>query len=411
MQIKPKQQTKKIPKLRFPEFGGEWEEKRLGEIAKFRRGSFPQPYGLSKWYDDENGLPFIQVYDVGFDGRLKETTKRKITPEAAKLSVFAEKGTVVLTIQGSIGRIAITQYDAYIDRTLLIFTSYLLPVNKEFFMYSVYLLFEEEKRKAPGGTIKTITKEKLTNFKIKLPSLPEQQKIASFLSVVDERIKILQTKREALVKYKKGIMQKIFPAKDRQVPEIRFKPARNATHSVAGGNDNGKDFPEWEEKRLGEIAKIYQPKTISTSQLDKNADYVVYGANGIIGRYKDYNHEYEQIIVTCRGSTCGTVTFTKPKSWITGNAMVINVDDSEEIVKSFLFYQLQNDNLKYLITGSGQPQITGDIRLHKIKIPSLPEQQKIANFLSAIDKKIELFDAQIQKMQEWKRGLMQGLFV
>ncbi len=201
------------PKFRFPEFkdDGDWEEITLGKLAKFRRGSFPQPYGLAKWYDDENGIPFIQVYDVDTNLKIKPKTKRRISKLAAKQSVSIEKGTVIITIQGSIGRVAITQYDAYIDRTLLLFEEFFKPIDKLFFAYVIQLLFEIEKQKAPGGIIKTITKEVLTSFNIHLPDILEQQKIALCLSSVDELIESQTQKVKALKKHKKGLMQQLFP--------------------------------------------------------------------------------------------------------------------------------------------------------------------------------------------------------
>ncbi len=201
-------------KLRFKDEQGKaypkWEEKTLLEVAKFRRGSFPQPYGLPKWYDDENGAPFIQVFDVDENMLLKPDTKRHISLAAQKLSVFVKKGTLVLTIQGSIGRIAKTQYDAYIDRTLLIFQEYKVPINIDFLKYVVFLLFEIEKTKAPGGTIKTITKEKLSAFKINIPKLEEQQKIASFLSSIDTKIESVSAQIEGTQRFKKGLLQQMF---------------------------------------------------------------------------------------------------------------------------------------------------------------------------------------------------------
>lgn len=207
------QEGETVPKVRFPEFegDGEWVADSLVNIAKFRRGSFPQPYGLPEWYDDEDGMPFIQVYDVDDNFRLKPSTKRKISKLAAEQSVFIEKGTVIITIQGSIGRVAITQYDAYIDRTLLIFQEFYNVIDRDFFAYTLFLLFEIEKQKAPGGIIKTITKQVLSDFTIKIPSLEEQQKIASCLSAVDELITAQQEKIEQLQQHKKGLMQGLFP--------------------------------------------------------------------------------------------------------------------------------------------------------------------------------------------------------
>jgi len=207
------QEGEKVPKYRFPEFrdDGEWLKDTLVNIAKFRRGSFPQPYGLPEWYDDKNGMPFIQVFDVGDNFRLKPTTKSKISQSAAVHSVFIKKGTVIITIQGSIGRVAITQYDAYIDRTLLLFEEFYNEIDKTFFAYTLFLLFEIEKQKAPGGIIKTITKEVLSDFFIRYPELKEQQKIASCLSSLDDLITAQTEKIEQLKFHKKGLMQGLFP--------------------------------------------------------------------------------------------------------------------------------------------------------------------------------------------------------
>lgn len=188
----------------------DWEEKRLDEISKFRRGSFPQPYGLPEWYDDINGIPFVQVYDVGENFKLKSQTKQKISSLAQPKSVFVPKESILITIQGSIGRVAITQYDSYVDRTLLIFTKLNENLNKYFFVYQLYRLFDIEKRRAPGGTIKTITKEKLSSFTILIPDEGEQLKISNFLFSIDKQLEILDTQIEKSKTWKKGLLQKMF---------------------------------------------------------------------------------------------------------------------------------------------------------------------------------------------------------
>jgi type I restriction enzyme S subunit len=205
-----------LPKLRFPEFwdAEEWETFTLIQVAKFRRGSFPQPYGLPEWYDEENGMPFVQVFDVDDNLQLRPKTKNKISKLASEQSVFIPEGTVIITIQGSIGRVAITQYDAYIDRTLLLFEEFLKPMEKIFFAYVIQLLFEIERQKAPGEIIKTITKEVLSDFVIRLPHIEEQQKIADCLSSLDDLIAAQTQKLKLLKAYKKGLMQQLFPALD-----------------------------------------------------------------------------------------------------------------------------------------------------------------------------------------------------
>lgn len=161
--------------------GDEVQWKTLGEVAEYRRGSFPQPYGENRWYGGEGAMPFVQVADVGESMRLVENTKQKISKLAQPKSVFVPTGTVIVTLQGSIGRVAVTQYDSYVDRTLAIFESYKIKINKKYFAYQLESKFSIEKENARGSTIKTITKEEFTKFKIPVPPLETQDRIVSTL--------------------------------------------------------------------------------------------------------------------------------------------------------------------------------------------------------------------------------------
>lgn len=163
--------------------------KSLEDLVSFRRGSFPQPYGNSEWYDGEGSMPFVQVVDVSDGGfSLKEKTKQRISKLAQPKSVFVEKGTVIVTLQGTIGRVAITQYDCYVDRTLAIFTNYISGINKKYFAYQLKGKFDIEKENARGSTLKTITKEEFSKFEIPIPC-PENPKKS--LEIQAEIVRIL----------------------------------------------------------------------------------------------------------------------------------------------------------------------------------------------------------------------------
>jgi len=141
----------------------------------------------------------------------------------------------------------------------------------------------------------------------------------------------------------------------------------------------------WVKERIGEICEIYQPKTISKKELIKNGRHLVYGANGVIGRYDKYNHEHSELLITCRGATCGTVNISSPKSWITGNAMVIR-PKFNFIKREFLEYFFKGSiDLNSVITGSAQPQITRQsLSPVLVTFPPLNEQRRIVDKLDRI---------------------------
>ncbi|GAA8107381.1 restriction endonuclease subunit S [Helicobacter pylori] len=199
---------------RLKGFNQAWQRVRLGTY-KYRRDSFPQPYGNPQWYSD-NGMPFVQVYDVGENFKLTQKTKQKISKIAQPMSVFVPKNSVIITLQGTIGRVALTQYDCYCDRTILIFDNNTLnDVNKYFFVLSLFTKFEEEKRKADGSIIKTITKQTLKDFEILLPPINEQIAIANILSDLDSEIISLKNKKRQFENIKKALNHDLMSAKIR----------------------------------------------------------------------------------------------------------------------------------------------------------------------------------------------------
>jgi len=140
---------------------------------------------------------------------------------------------------------------------------------------------------------------------------------------------------------------------------------------------------DWPVKTLGDVCEIYQPQTIGMKDMVPDGPYIVYGANGPIGRYDRFNHENSEVTVTCRGATCGTVNVTPPYVWITGNAMVVRPREAE-MSKLLLRYWLEGLDYSSVITGTAQPQITRTtLSPMNIAIPPLEEQKRIVALLDA----------------------------
>lgn len=165
----------------------------------------------------------------------------------------------------------------------------------------------------------------------------------------------------------------------------------------------------WTYKKLGEICKLYQPHTISSKEMVEDGKYNVFGANGIIGKYNKYNHEEPEILMTCRGATCGNINVSTPKSWINGNAMVVHIEDERTINKSFLIYILSHIDKAHIITGAAQPQITRQtLSPLIICYPELTEQQRIVEYLDAAFAKIDELKANAEKQLAEARALFQA---
>jgi len=192
-----------------------WEVKTLKETAKYRRGSFPQPYGNREWYDGEGSMPFVQVAELQEDSfNLISVTKKRISKLAQPLSVFVPAGTVLVSLQGSIGKVAITDYDSYVDRTVAIFQDYKIEIDKTFFAYQLKSRFEIERLKARGTTIKTITKEEFANFSINCPPISEQQSIVDTLDSLKFKVDRLQENFDKISQecdaLKQAILRQVF---------------------------------------------------------------------------------------------------------------------------------------------------------------------------------------------------------
>lgn len=166
---------------------------------------------------------------------------------------------------------------------------------------------------------------------------------------------------------------------------------------------------KYELVELSEVCELYQPQTISASEFKEDGAYKVFGANGVIGFYDKYNHAEPEVLITCRGATCGTINFSEPKSWITGNAMVAKPIDGR-INKQFLFDLLKTTDLSSVITGAAQPQITrASLSPFKIPLPPISIQeeivlriQKFEKIISGAKEVVQNCTPQIDVNPDWK---------
>ena len=197
-------------------------------------------------------------------------------------------------------------------------------------------------------------KQRLLNVIIPIPNNPKY--IYQFLSNLDKKIALNKQINARLEQMAKTLYDYWFVQFD--FPDANGKPYKSSGGEMVFDEILKREIPKgWEVKSLGEIADLYQPATLSEKELNKNGQFLVYGANGIIGKYNKFNHENPVVAVACRGNSCGAINITQPKSWITGNAMVVNPKNKNMCI-DFIKNTLLVNNLDKVVSGSAQPQIT-----------------------------------------------------
>lgn len=262
-------------------------------------------------------------------------------------------------------------------------------------------------RVVEGGNVSNLYFRYLENINLNLPSLPEQQKIAAFLSSVDEKLQQLNKKKSLLEDYKKGVMQKIFSQ------ELRFK------------DQNGNNYPDWEEKKLGELFDFKQGVQCGVeSQYFEKKDGLVRFI-----RIVDLTKDDEPIRYIEDPGTIHHITFNDLFMVRYGNAGYVGYG-YEGVIANNLFrfipantmdihnnyfhfvFKFKQRQFELLASSSTMPALNfTSLRTLKLRLPAIEEQQKIANFLSAINAKIDLVSTQIKNTQAFKKGLLQQMFV
>ncbi len=423
MTQKVEKQKKMIPELRFPGFSGEWEEKRLGEVYSFR---VTNSLSRDKLNYESGEIKNIHYGDIHKKFRSHFDLNRERVPfinsgEEPKHSNnnFVECGDLVLADASEdyadIGK-GIEVCHVGNQKVLSGLHTLLLKrkCNNVALGFVGHLLKSPTfrlgvKRIAQGTKVLGVSKSYIQKLSFYLPKKTEQKKIAEFLTSVDEWIKNLRSQKESLESYKKGMMQKIFSQ------EVGFK------------DEGGEEFGEWEEKRLGEVGEIITGSTPSTKNKKYYGDDFPWITPTDIGAEKDIYVSAksltkkgidkgrfipkDSLLVTCIASIGKNVVLKVDGSC---NQQINSITPNKANIVNFLYFLLEkNKNVLIRFAGAGGMQMLNkkDFSNLKFKIPSLSEQQKIAEFLTSLDKLIESKQKQIVKAEEWKKGLMQGLFV
>ena len=371
-----------VPNLRFPEFQGEWKEHKLEDItAEIGDGIHATPI-----YDDNGTFYFVNGNNISEYGIIITATTQKVTEEEALRNNASALNSysILLSINGTVGNVALYKNESIMLGKSACYINVSSNINRNYIFY--YLMMPKCQfyftSELTGTTIKNLSLKSVRKTKVLLPNANEQSKIARLFDAINERIATQNKIIDKLQSLIKGL----------RVWLIQIENG-NIVH-------------------LGEIARIYQPQTISSTELTEDG-FLVYGANGIIGKYKQYNHKTEQICITCRGNTCGMVNYTKPMSWITGNAMVINTDEHQnKVCKRYLYHYLSAYNFNSIISGSGQPQIVRTpLEQLKVTLPTFLEQKQKATFLDKIQGKIEICNKALNLYLQQKQYLLRQMFI
>jgi len=406
-----------IPQLRFPEFSGEWEEKRLGDIAAFSKGK-----GISKSDIDNDGqlecVRYGELYTT-YNELIKDVhSKTNIAKEDVKLSQI---GDVIIPASGETA-IDIATASCVLKDGVAIGGDLNIIRSDIDGVFNAYYLNNKNKysvaRLSQGSSVIHLYAKHLETLKLNLPIKPEQQKIAAFLTAVDNKIEQLSKKQELLGEYKKGLMQQIFSQ------AIRFKA------------DDGSEFPDWEEKKLGEFDGLIhgdgdwilskditksgkyeivqlgnigfgsfvnkQLKTISKDKFNRINGTLIRKGDLLINRMVDSN------LYCCLMNLDGNFITSVDVCWIRDNKYFVNY-----FLMNLMLFRKNQNKLLNLSSGSGRVRISKRNLFERFsfELPSIEEQTKIANFLSTVDNKIEQVGKQLDESKQFKKALLQQMFV
>ncbi len=388
---------KRIPLLRFRDDGGreypQWAEKKLGDVGDIIGGGTPDTSNESLW-----GGSIIWYTPVEIMGKYSDHSIRTISIKGLKSSSarLLPAGSVLFTTRATIGKVSIALSECTTNQGFQSFVVNRYHSN-DFLYYWLSEHVKEFIRRASGSTYLEISRREIEKIRYVAPHIAEQQKIADFLSSIDTRIEQLEKKKSLLEQYKKGLMQKLFGQ------EIRFK------------DDQGEGYTEWQSGTLGELFSISAGGDIEKQHLRKTKtdrfQFPVYAntiaKKGLQGYSDLFRVDQDCVTVSGRG-TLGIAHYRTKKFYPIVRLLIL----IPKIKLNLLFFEYAINRLHIFNESTGVPQLTSpQLSKYRISYPAVNEQQKIADFLFSVDKKIELMTERINQTREFKKGLLQQMFV
>jgi type I restriction enzyme S subunit len=405
-----------IPTLRFPEFEGEWNKKKLGDLLEFKNGinASKEQYG--------KGVKFINVLDIlNNDFITHDKIIGSVDVDVETANLYSVKYGDILFQRSSETREEVGSANVYVDKNNnATFGGFVIRGRKigeyvpEFLnkLLKTNSARDEITSKSGGSTRYNVGQGTLSSVELLFPSLAEQEKIATFLTAIDKRINLLTIQKEQLVHYKNGLMKKIF------TQELRFK------------DESGEEFPEWEETFLHKVCQLKNGYAFKSGLYNENGEYIVITISNVQNGFMDLSScnkiisipndiqehqvlENEDLLISLTGNV-GRVCFVNKNNCLLNQRVGKLVPFG--VSKKFLFQLLRTkefqNEMVAIAQGGAQPNLCkGDINNYRFFLPCDKEQLKISFFLSVIDNQIEQVINQIDESVKYKKGILQKMFI
>lgn len=358
-----------VPKLRFPEFSGEWVQSTIGNLCQVKTGDKDTQNKVG------NGVyPFFVRSD-----------------NIERINSYSYDGEAILTAGDGVGVGKVFHYiNGKFDYHQRVYNihDFKNACGRYVYYYFSNSFYNHVSRLSAKNSVDSVRRDMIVNMPISIPILEEQTKIAHFLTGIDDKIQQLTKKKKLLEQYKKGVTQQIFSQ------QIRFR------------DDNGNNYPLWKSQLLRQLFTIGSGKDYK-HLLAGNVP--VYGTGGVLANVSDYLYDGESVCIGRKG-TIDKPTFINNKFWTVDT--LFYTFDFNNCTPKFIYYLFQTINWFLYNEASGVPSLSkSTIELIMVEVPNIKEQTKIAEFLTNIDEKITQVNTQLEKTKLFKKSLLQQLLV